>query len=75
VRFDVTAVLPRNNRSTCSGADCLHPGPEQVVETYYTYALSTSTHLTTDYQFIVNPGYNEDRGPVNVFFGRIHWQF
>jgi high affinity Mn2+ porin len=52
-----------------------HPGPEQVVETYYSYALSTSTHLTADYQFIVNPGYNEDRGPVNVFSGRIHWQF
>jgi high affinity Mn2+ porin len=52
-----------------------HPGPEQVVETYYSYALSASTHLTADYQFIVNPGYNEDRGPVNVFSGRFHWQF
>ncbi len=52
-----------------------HPGPEQIIETYYSYALSASTHLTADYQFIVNPGYNEDRGPVNVFSGRIHWQF
>jgi high affinity Mn2+ porin len=52
-----------------------HPGPEQIIETYYSYALSSSTHLTADYQFIANPGYNEDRGPVNVFSGRIHWQF
>ena len=52
-----------------------HPGAEQIVETYYSYALSASTHLTVDYQFIVNPGYNEDRGPVNVFSGRFHWQF
>ena len=44
-----------------------HPGPEQVIETYYSYALSASTHLTADYQFIVNPGYNEDRGPADVF--------
>lgn len=52
-----------------------HPGLEQIVETYYSYALSSSTHLTADYQFIANPAYNADRGPVNVFSGRFHWQF
>jgi high affinity Mn2+ porin len=52
-----------------------HPGAEQIIETYYSYALSASTHLTADYQFIANPSYNEDRGPVNVFSGRFHWQF
>jgi high affinity Mn2+ porin len=52
-----------------------HPGPEQIVEAYYSYALTSATKLTADYQFIVNPGYNTDRGPVNVFSGRFHWQF
>jgi high affinity Mn2+ porin len=52
-----------------------HPGAEEIVETYYTYAVSSSTHLTADYQFINNPGYNTDRGPANVFSGRFHWQF
>jgi len=52
-----------------------HPGPEQIFETYYSYALSSSTRLSVDYQLIVNPGYNTDRGPVNVFSGRVHWQF
>jgi high affinity Mn2+ porin len=52
-----------------------HPGPEGIVETYYSYALSASTHLTADYQFVANPGFNEDRGPANVFSGRFHWQF
>jgi high affinity Mn2+ porin len=52
-----------------------NPGLEQIIETYYSYALSSSTHLTADYQLIVNPGYNTDRGPVNVFAGRFHWQF
>lgn len=37
--------------------------------------LTPSTHLSFDYQLIVNPAYNTDRGPVNVFAGRIHWQF
>ena len=52
-----------------------HPGPEGIAETYYSYAVSNSTHLTADYQFVANPGYNEDRGPVNIFSGRFHWQF
>jgi high affinity Mn2+ porin len=52
-----------------------HPGLEQIFETYYSYALTSSTHLSFDYQFIANPAYNTDRGPVNVFSGRIHWQF
>ena len=52
-----------------------HPGLEQIFETYYSYALTPSTRLSFDYQFIANPAYNTDRGPVNVFSGRIHWQF
>jgi high affinity Mn2+ porin len=50
------------------------PGLEQIVEMYYGYAFSSSTHLTFDYQFIANPGYNTDNGPVNLFAGRFHWQ-
>jgi high affinity Mn2+ porin len=52
-----------------------HPGLEQILETYYSYALTSSTHLSFDYQFIANPAYNTERGPVNIFSGRIHWQF
>lgn len=52
-----------------------HPGLEQIFETYYSYAINASTHLTFDYQFVNNPGYNTDRGPVNVFSSRFHWQF
>ena len=52
-----------------------HPGLEQILETYYSYALSASTRLSVDYQFIANPAYNTDRGPVNLFSGRFHWQF
>ena len=51
------------------------PGPEQILEAYYSYALSASTKLSFDYQFIVNPGYNTERGPVNVFAGRFRWTF
>jgi high affinity Mn2+ porin len=52
-----------------------HPGLEEIIEAYYSYALSSSTRVSVDYQFIANPAYNTDRGPVNVFGGRFHWQF
>jgi high affinity Mn2+ porin len=52
-----------------------NPGLEQVFETYYSYALSSVSHLSFDYQFINNPAYNTQRGPVNVFGMRLHAQF
>jgi high affinity Mn2+ porin len=51
-----------------------HPGPEQIIETYYALPISYF-RLTLDYQFIVNPGYNRDRGPVSVLGARLHAQF
>ena len=52
-----------------------HPGLEQILETYYSYAITAATKLSFDYQFIANPGYNTDRGPVSVFAVRLHGQF
>jgi high affinity Mn2+ porin len=51
-----------------------HPGPEQIIETYYALPVSYF-RLTLDYQFVVNPGYNEDRGPASVVSARLHAQF
>jgi len=51
------------------------PGLEQIIEMYYSYALSATSRFTVDYQFIANPAYNTDRGPVNVFGGRFHTAF
>ena len=50
-------------------------GTERILEAYYSYAVTPSTRLTFDYQFLSNPAYNADRGPVNIFAGRVHWQF
>jgi high affinity Mn2+ porin len=52
-----------------------NPKLEKIFEAYYSYAVLPSTKLTFDYQFIANPAYNADRGPVNAFAGRVHWQF
>jgi high affinity Mn2+ porin len=52
-----------------------NPGSEKIFETYYSYALSSATRITFDYQYITNPGYNTDRGPVHAFAGRFRAQF
>jgi high affinity Mn2+ porin len=51
-----------------------HPGLEQIVEAYYQLPVSLFK-LTLDYQFILNPAYNTDRGPASVFTVRLHTQF
>jgi high affinity Mn2+ porin len=49
--------------------------PEQAVETYYSLAANAHIHVTVDYQFFENPGYNRDRGPVSVLGARLHVQY
>jgi hypothetical protein len=49
--------------------------PEQVLESFYSYSLTKTQWLTFDYQFVRNPAYNADRGPVNVYALRYHTEF
>jgi len=42
--------------------------PEMVLETYYAFSPVKWVVLSLDYQFIADPGYNADRGPVSIFF-------
>jgi high affinity Mn2+ porin len=51
------------------------PGPEQILETYYNLGVLPQAHLSLDYQFVKNPAYNRDRGPVSIFGVRVHAQF
>ena len=51
-----------------------HPGVESIVESYYRFPLGP-WQLTADYQFIVNPAFNRDRGPVSVVSARVRAQF
>jgi high affinity Mn2+ porin len=52
-----------------------HPGAEEIVETYYRWAAVQWAQLTLDYQYIINPAYNSERGPVSIVALRIHAQF
>ncbi|MDY7578886.1 carbohydrate porin [Herbaspirillum sp. RTI4] len=45
---------------------------EKISELYYNARVIDSTSMMFGFQHIVNPGYNADRGPVNVMTVRVH---
>ncbi len=49
-----------------------HYGLESITEVYYNLKLFSSLWVTGDYQFVNNPAYNKDRGPVDVVALRVH---
>ena len=54
----------------------LNYSPEMIAELYYKVnAYKKMFWLTPDYQFILHPAYNADRGPVNVLGIRAHVEF
>lgn len=57
------------------GDGALNYGAEQLAELYYSAELiKKNLFLSGAYQFILFPGFNKDRGPVNVFSVRIHME-
>jgi high affinity Mn2+ porin len=48
---------------------------ERILEAYYAYAINKQLTMTADYQFITNPAFNADRGPVSIFSARLHGEF
>ena len=48
---------------------------ENVFETYYALHVAKDVTATGDYQFLGNPAYNAQRGPVHVFSGRLSARF
>jgi high affinity Mn2+ porin len=50
-------------------------GPEQILETYYRLGVFGFAHIAFDYQFIANPAYNRQRGPVSIFTLQLHLKY
>jgi len=57
------------------GDGALRYGPEVLGEVYYRLALTREVSLGANYQPILNPAFNRDRGPIHVFTGRAHVAF
>jgi high affinity Mn2+ porin len=52
-----------------------HFGYEEILETFYARRVLSHFSVSGDYQFVRNPAYNRDRGPVSVIGLRLHADF
>jgi high affinity Mn2+ porin len=57
------------------GDGALNYGPEQILEVYYNVAVIKGIFVTVDFQEVINPAYNRDRGPVSIGTVRVHYEF
>ena len=49
--------------------------PEQIIESYYQFKFFEHLFLAPDFQYVINPAYNADRGPVSIYSLRVHLEF
>ena len=72
---DHRAYLAAGGLGFMLGDGRLNYDQERLIETYYAVSLGRFFTATLDAQRIWNPGYNRDRGPVDIFALRLHAQF
>ncbi|MFO0934988.1 MAG: carbohydrate porin [Gemmataceae bacterium] len=53
----------------------LRYSPESILEMYYNCQLREGLFVTLDFQGVLNPAYNRDRGPVGILGLRTHFEF
>jgi len=49
--------------------------PEEIWESYYNVKFLEHLYFALDYQYVVNPAYNADRGPISIGSFRVHVEF
>ena len=57
------------------GDGFIHPAAETAFDAFYRFNVGKFLWLSGDYQRVLNPAFNSDRGPVNIFSTRIHVEF
>ena len=72
---DNQEFLEAGGTDMLDGDGALNYGSEKVLETYYDFQICKRVHVALDYQFVADPAFNRDRGPVSVFGARLHWEF
>jgi len=75
IKKDHQEYLADGGQGFLLGDGKLNYGRENIVESYYTAHVWRGIYVAPGVQYIVNPGYNRDRGPVTVPTLRLHLEF
>ena len=75
IKKDHQTYLAKGGYGFLIGDGSLNYRRENIVESYYTAHAWRGIYLAPGLQYIVNPGYNRDRGPVIVPSFRAHVEF
>jgi len=67
--------LEAGGEDMLDGDGALTYSPEKVLEIYYDFKIWKTLHGALDYQYVADPAFNQDRGPVSIFGARLHWEF
>ena len=57
------------------GDGTLNYAPEQILEVFYNLEVRKGINVTTDFQEVIHPAYNADRGPVSIMALRVHLEY
>jgi len=69
------AYLASGGQGAFLGDGALNYGSERILEVFYSFQPVKHLWISPDFQFIRNPGYNRDRGPVKIYGARFHSEF
>jgi len=75
IKKDHQNYLAKGGNGFLLGDGGLTYGRENILESYYTAHIWRGVYLAPGLQYIVNPGYNRDRGPVLIPGLRAHVEF
>lgn len=71
---DHRTYLSRGGYGFLIGDGKLNYSTEDIIEAFYSFNAFKGFFVSPDYQFVCHPGYNKDRGPVNIVALRLHYQ-
>jgi high affinity Mn2+ porin len=72
---DARAYFAAGGLGILIGDGRLNYQPEKILEAYYAYSVNKWVTVSLDYQFVADPAYNADRGPVSILAARLHAEF
>jgi carbohydrate-selective porin OprB len=81
--FVVNGIVPSHQAYLAAGGPeglilgdgALNYGPEEILETYYSFQVVKWLSISPDFQYVSHPGYNRDRGPVPIYALRAHLEY